>query len=82
MIALVGNKVDLLTTASADTNENTTDPTSPEREIAITDAQTYASENQLLFFETSAKTGEHVLEVFTEIGKKTSGILMQRNTSR
>ncbi|WFC99438.1 Vacuolar protein sorting-associated protein 21 [Malassezia yamatoensis] len=79
VIALVGNKLDLLTTTSAETSQDSTESTSPQREIARIDAQSYASENQLLFFETSAKTGEHVLEVFTEIGTKPSLILMQRN---
>lgn len=39
------------------------------RQVSTEEAQAYATENGLLFFETSAKTGEGVVEVFTEIGK-------------
>jgi methylase of polypeptide subunit release factors len=48
---LVGNKLDL---ASA-------------REISTEEAQQYASESGLLFMEASAKTGESVVDIFTEI---------------
>jgi len=41
------------------------------RQVPREEAQAYAQEAGLLFFETSAKTGEGVVEVFTEIG--TSG---------
>jgi Ras-related protein Rab-5C len=39
------------------------------RQVSTEEAQAYATENDLLFFETSAKTGEGVVEVFTEIGQ-------------
>jgi Ras-related protein Rab-5C len=34
------------------------------------EAQAYANEAGLLFMEASAKSGEYVMEVFTEIGNK------------
>ncbi|THH20008.1 hypothetical protein EW146_g1273 [Bondarzewia mesenterica] len=40
------------------------------RQVSREEAQAYAQEAGLLFFETSAKTGEGVVEVFTEIAKK------------
>ncbi|KAJ3279091.1 Ras- protein Rab-5C, partial [Blyttiomyces sp. JEL0837] len=54
IIALVGNKLDLAS----------------NRGIPTEEAQAYASEAGLLFTEASAKTGEYVMEVFTEIAKK------------
>jgi hypothetical protein len=38
------------------------------RQVPTDEAQAYAAEAGLLFFETSAKTGEGVVEMFTEIG--------------
>ncbi|GAA95133.1 uncharacterized protein L969DRAFT_628261 [Mixia osmundae IAM 14324] len=40
------------------------------RQVPREEAEAYAKEAGLLFFETSAKTGEGVVEVFTEIAKK------------
>ncbi|TPX35124.1 hypothetical protein SmJEL517_g02438 [Synchytrium microbalum] len=55
VIALVGNKLDLESTSRA---------------IPTEEAQSYASEAGLLFAEASAKTGDNVMEVFTDIAKK------------
>lgn len=41
-----------------------------KRAIPTADAEQYAKEANLLFFETSAKTAENVKELFTAIAKK------------
>ena len=58
IIALVGNKVDVL--------ENNED----ERKVAREEGEKLAEEEGLLFFETSAKTGLNVTETFVAIGEK------------
>jgi len=92
VIALAGNKLDLVQTSSPPTptspsfeDDEADDatatpgetPDSPEastneslRQVPTDEAQAYATEASLLFFETSAKTGEGVVELFTEIAKK------------
>lgn len=52
VIALAGNKLDLNSMRSVQTDES----------------QTYAYENGLLFMETSAKTSANVTEIFKAIG--------------
>jgi Ras-related protein Rab-5C len=58
IIALAGNKLDLVTEQP------------DKRAIQTADAEAYAKEAGLLFFETSAKTAENVRELFTAIAKK------------
>lgn len=83
VIALVGNKIDLLNESSSSSgneendNDDETATTTLEaaggdslRAVPKDEAEAYAKEAGLLFFETSAKTGEGVVEVFTEIAKK------------
>ena len=54
VIALAGNKLDVID-----------DPSLPfVREVETEDVRTYAEANNLLFFETSAKTGMQVTELF------------------
>jgi Ras-related protein Rab-5C len=79
VIALVGNKLDLAASSpaaapAADDGEGDDEggsglPGDDEdaRKIATKTAKSYADEEGLLFFETSAKTGEKVAEVFTAI---------------
>ena len=58
IIALAGNKADLVAEQP------------DKRAIQTADAQTYAREAGLLFFETSAKTAENVRDLFTAIARK------------
>lgn len=80
VIALVGNKLDLCaeTTGDAaaddDATENGADAGEAEpaedgdaRKVSTREAKSYAEEESLLFFETSAKTGSNVADVFTAI---------------
>jgi Ras-related protein Rab-5C len=54
VIGLAGNKADM---------EN-------KREVARTDAEAYAAENGCIFFETSAKTGANVQQMFAQIAQR------------
>lgn len=54
IIALAGNKLDL----------------ADQRAIETSEAEAYAKEAGLLFFETSAKSGDNVKELFSAIAKK------------
>ena len=80
VIALVGNKLDLCDddddndgnggdadnapgTEGADDAAESASP----RKVSTAEGQTYADEESLLFFETSAKTGHQVGDVFTAI---------------
>jgi Ras-related protein Rab-5C/Rab family protein len=90
VIALAGNKIDLVqpsqpssgSSSTAESEDEADDATATPgeaatpgaeeaenlRQVPREEAQAYAQEAGLLFFETSAKTGEGVVEVFTEIG--------------
>lgn len=90
VIALAGNKVDLVQSTSSassmvpvpEAEDEADDATAtpgeapssnsgePEslRQVPREEAQAYATESGLLFFETSAKTSEGVVDMFTEIG--------------
>ncbi|KAI0961438.1 hypothetical protein AcV7_000538 [Taiwanofungus camphoratus] len=56
--------------ATATPGENAGTETESLRQVPREEAEAYAQEAGLLFFETSAKTGEGVVEIFTEIAKK------------
>ena len=58
IIALAGNKLDLVTDQP------------DKRAVPTADAEAYAREANLLFFETSAKTAENVKELFTAIANR------------
>lgn len=91
VIALVGNKLDLVQPAQSSaapsptvsehedeaddataTPGESTPGNEPEnlRQVPREEAEAYAQEAGLLFFETSAKTGEGIVEIFTEIGQR------------
>jgi Ras-related protein Rab-5C len=78
VIALVGNKFDLATSgedesvedadaAPAAEGEEDQGEEAADRRVPSKTAKAYAEEESLLFFETSAKTGHNVAEVFTAI---------------
>ena len=75
VIALVGNKLDLtssreggkLSAPADDAAGDAEDGDGDARKISTKEARDYAEEEGLLFFETSAKTGANVQEVFTAI---------------
>ena len=71
VIALVGNKLDLTgDSVPADEDEQDADGednSGDARKVSTEEAKAYAEEESLLFFETSAKSGHNVSEVFTAI---------------
>ncbi|SPO02774.1 probable VPS21 - Rab5-like GTPase involved in vacuolar protein sorting [Cephalotrichum gorgonifer] len=67
VIALVGNKLDLATSDESAPAPDGDEESSGARKVSTEEAKAYADEEGLLFFETSAKTGEKVEEVFTAI---------------
>lgn len=69
VIALVGNKLDLTNDSAPVAGEDGEDgeDSGNARKISTEEAHSYAEEENLLFFETSAKSGHNVTEVFTAI---------------
>jgi Ras-related protein Rab-5C len=69
VIALVGNKLDLTNEPAPSTDDDGDDgeDSGDARKVSTEEAKSYAEEEGLLFFETSAKTGHNVTEVFTAI---------------
>ena len=72
VIALVGNKLDLCEDDNADDEQQEGENAEEGDEgtvkkVSTAEAKAYADEESLLFFETSAKTGHNVSEVFTAI---------------
>lgn len=65
VIALVGNKLDLVQGNEQDGGDDSA--ATPQKAISTEEAKAYADQEGLLFFETSAKTGEQVQEVFEAI---------------
>lgn len=73
IIALAGNKIDLCndvteTEMTEEDNSQSTDSNNiKRRQVTRETAQIYAKENNLIHYETSAKTGECVHELFLKI---------------
>ncbi|EGO57458.1 hypothetical protein NEUTE1DRAFT_146066 [Neurospora tetrasperma FGSC 2508] len=72
VIALVGNKLDLTSDSAGSAEvsgggDDNAEDSGDARKISTDEAKAYAEEEGLLFFETSAKTGHNVTEVFTAI---------------
>lgn len=68
VIALVGNKVDLTSsTVTGDDDALAAGEDVDARKISTQEGRSYAEQESLLFFETSAKSGANVQEVFTAI---------------
>ena len=73
IITLVGNKVDLEDSRQVEkgVSKNTIycNYVRKYHNKILQDANQYAKEQQLTFFETSAKSGENIDELFTALGK-------------
>lgn len=81
VMALVGNKLDLTNESGSssgergaadggdqlEADEDDDEGGGDARKVSTAEAKAYADEEGLIFFETSAKTGTNVLEVFTAI---------------
>lgn len=67
VIALAGNKLDLVESEGEDDDDSDEN----ERQVPEEDARAYADEAGLVFMETSAKTSKNVDVMFTEIGMST-----------
>jgi Ras-related protein Rab-5C len=76
VIALVGNKLDLANEAGGSSSQSADaegevgsneEAEGDARKVPTAEAKQYADEESLLFFETSAKLGTNVTEVFTAI---------------
>lgn len=63
------DEADDATATPEDAAADTAMASANKRQVSKEEAEAYAKETGLLFAETSAKTGEGVVEVFTEIGK-------------
>lgn len=66
IIALAGNKCDL----------------DDKRDVSTSTAQSYAQQNNLIFYETSARTGVNIKQLFIDIAKKLPKQQKQRNTQQ
>jgi GTPase SAR1 family protein len=74
VIALAGNKADLANSAAASSaaegGEEPAASSSSARAVATADAAAYASEAGLHFWETSAKEGTNVAELFADVASR------------
>ncbi|KAL7269899.1 Vacuolar protein sorting-associated protein 21 [Rhizina undulata] len=67
VIALVGNKLDLASPSPSESEEPEEEGEEDRRAITTAEAKAYADDEGLLFYETSAKSGDNVQAVFEAI---------------
>ncbi|CAO3632352.1 unnamed protein product [Cunninghamella echinulata] len=74
VITLVGNKIDLCGEDDNNNNDNNDQIVTERqgREVSIEEATNYATENALLFFESSARLNKNIDAVFTKIVQNVS----------
>ena len=68
VIMLIGNKSDLDNDTEIHSDDST-EESSSLRQVSMLEASAFAQENGMLFLETSAKTGENVLNAFVRSGR-------------
>ena len=64
ILCLVGNKCDV---------------SDKDRQITTQKGKSFAQENDMIFFETSAKTGEGIKELFTELANRLYNEALKKN---
>lgn len=72
IIALVGNKLDLVPDNGESNVKDSSSATvaRKQRQVDIADAQAYADEQNLIFLEASAKAGVNVRQVFERVASR------------
>jgi len=69
VLMLIGNKSDMGEEGELNSFDDGTDSSTSLREVPMLEASAFAQENNMLFLETSAKTGDNVLNAFVRSGR-------------